>query len=287
MKQYQQSITELVDDFERELQLKDEIIVGLHAEIAKLRRNATDAYAKTKMVDFLISDDGEEDDVEEIDESDDNYPIFDDREETLVSPYPTPDGCFDAVPNPLNDDHVIADDVKLIETIADNDYDDDVDEEDGATPTTDAMGDCFTFEQRTPTLLSIKIQPNKNEMIHQCELCRKIVSTRRTLMVCWTFTTTHRPIDQYSYSNFVFFFFIQFHTVRNRNTFESSTPLRNRIHVNIVHEVFHKRTDSNGIYASIQVVDRLTNAIEDGGSHSRHFLFYSRFRRKAICVRIL
>lgn len=190
MKQYQQSISELVDDFERELQLKDEIIVSLHAEIARLRCNTINQRTNTKLVEFLIGDDA--DDVEATDEIDENFPLYDDRDESLASPCIAQETCFDAVPNEMNGDNVIAEDEKLIETVYDDDDFDDVDEDEEeeeeeatvAAANAATMDDCIKIEQRTPKLLSIKIQPNKTEVIHQCELCRKIVSTRRTLMVC-------------------------------------------------------------------------------------------------------
>lgn len=177
MKKYQQSIYKLVDDFERELQLKDETIVGLHAEIARLRRNVSSAWHPTKMVEFVVEDvdDQSASDPADIEE---NFPLYDDENETLG---------FIGVPNAMNDDNVIAAaEDKSIETVYDDAYSDDdrlIDEEEEEDEE-EAIVNSIEHEQRTTKLLSIKIQPNKTEVIHRCEQCNKVVSTRRTLMVC-------------------------------------------------------------------------------------------------------
>lgn len=181
MKKYKQSICKLADDFERELQLKDEIIMGLHVEIARLKRNAIMSTTRTE--EFVGDEDA--DDVEES-EIEERLPLFDDRDESMSSSCAAQELSFVAVPNTLNEDEVIAAEEKLIETVDDDDYDD-VYEEEGEEEEEeeDTMGGgSINDEQRTLKLLSIKIQPNKTEVIHRCDRCNKVVSTRRTLMVC-------------------------------------------------------------------------------------------------------
>lgn len=180
MKKYQQSIYKLVDDFERELQLKDETIVGLHAEIARLRRNASSTWHPTKMVEFEIAEDADDQSASDPADMEENFPLYDDENETLD---------FIGVPNTMNEDNVIAAaaEDKSIETVYDDAYSDTDDrliDEEEEEDEEEAIANCIENEQRTTKLLSIKIQPNKTEVIHRCEQCNKVVSTRRTLMVC-------------------------------------------------------------------------------------------------------
>lgn len=68
VKKYQQEMYKLADYFERELQLKDEIIVGLHAEIARLRRNATIPCERTTKIEIDIADEANDVDETELPE---------------------------------------------------------------------------------------------------------------------------------------------------------------------------------------------------------------------------
>lgn len=105
-------------------------------------------------------------------------------------------------------------------------------------------GGGINDEQRTLKLLSIKIQPNKTEVIHRCDRCDKVVSTRRTLMVCIL------CVHEFSFCNSIQSFSIH---AQNRSTFESCMPHKNHTPATIVREVSRKRTDWNGIFAFIQV----------------------------------
>lgn len=164
VKKYKQSICKLADDFERDLQLKDEIIMSLRAEIARLKCSGTMSTTKTE--EFMGPDDT--DDLEEC-EIEQALPLLDDRDESMSSSYVTQELCF--VGGTIDDDDY--------EDVYEDEEEEELEEEEDTNG-----GGSINDEQRTLKLLSIKIQPNKNEVIHRCDRCDKVVSTRRTLMVC-------------------------------------------------------------------------------------------------------